>query len=268
MLSTVSRAGRVLDLFSAEEPEWGATAVAKELDIAKSQAHELLVSLTDIGLLERVGSGRYTLGWHLLALSSLLPDTSALRDDAGPAMHALAGHYGDSIQLAVWGAQRAVCIATCEGGRPDAVPPPSLGAGLPSHATALGKVLLASRPWDEVDDVIGRDGLRRSTRETIVTGDRLRSELAGVRARGLAYEDREHAPGTSAVAAPISRRPGAVVAAIGISAPAQRWNARKDEYARALLTAAAHISRRVCRRGSVRSDGDAGGLALVDSARG
>ena len=32
MLQTVGRAGQVLDLFSADAPEWGATAVAHELE--------------------------------------------------------------------------------------------------------------------------------------------------------------------------------------------------------------------------------------------
>ena len=51
MLRTLGRATRVLDLFTVESPEWGATAVARELGIAKSQAHELLFSLADGGLL-------------------------------------------------------------------------------------------------------------------------------------------------------------------------------------------------------------------------
>ena len=57
MLSTLGRAAKVLDLFTVDAPEWGATAVAHELQIAKSQAHELLVSLAVGGLLQRVGDG-------------------------------------------------------------------------------------------------------------------------------------------------------------------------------------------------------------------
>src|SRR3712207_8199484 len=90
MLRTVTRAGLVLDLFSVERPEWGATAVARELDIAKSQAHELLVSLSDIGLLERVRAGRYRLGWRIVALGSLLFDATGPREAEVPAMESLA----------------------------------------------------------------------------------------------------------------------------------------------------------------------------------
>jgi DNA-binding IclR family transcriptional regulator len=248
MLQTVNRAGRVLDLFSAEDPEWGASAVARELDVAKSQAHALLVSLTDIGLLERVRSGRYRLGWRLLALSSLLPDTSGLRTDAAPGMQALLDRFGETVQLAVWGAQRAICIAARGGRVRDAVAPPSLGDPLPMHATAIGKVLLASRPWDDVEYVVGRDGLAPLTGATLATLGALWPELARVRARGFALEDAEHAPGTCAVAAPVFDRPGVVVAAIAVSVPAARWEAHRDELARAMVITAAHVSRRACRR--------------------
>ena len=76
MLSTLGRAARLLDLFTLDAPEWGATAVAAELQIAKSQAHELLVSLAGGGLLQRVGAGRYRLGWRIVALNSVLVETS------------------------------------------------------------------------------------------------------------------------------------------------------------------------------------------------
>src|SRR4029079_10352180 len=60
MLEKLTRRGRVLGLFTPERHEWGVTAVAVELGIAKSQAHELLASLCEIGLLHRE-RGRYPL---------------------------------------------------------------------------------------------------------------------------------------------------------------------------------------------------------------
>ena len=62
MLGTLARAGAVLDLFTTEEPEWGVTATAQRLGIGKSLADDVLASLAGIGLLQRVGHGRYRLG--------------------------------------------------------------------------------------------------------------------------------------------------------------------------------------------------------------
>lgn len=255
MLRTVSRAGLVLDLFSAERAEWRVTEVARELEVAKSQAHELLVSLADIGLLERVGAGRYRLGWRIVALGSLLLETTGLRREAVPAMQSLAGRYGETLHLAVWERRRPVCIATFEGRHPHAVSPWPLGDAPPAHCTALGKVLLASRPGEELDGLLDRDGLEQRTRSTIVTFAELSRELAGVRDRGFAHEEEEYVAGACAVAAPIVHRRGAVMAAVSMSAPAHRWHARKDEYTRALVTAAAGTSKRVMRRSAMRADG-------------
>src|SRR4051812_50136167 len=90
MLRTVMRAGAVLDLFTDEEPEWGVTATAARLGIANSMAHDLLVSLASIGLLQRVGHGRYRLGWRTGSLASVLLRTSDLKAQAAPVGQRLA----------------------------------------------------------------------------------------------------------------------------------------------------------------------------------
>ena len=111
MLQTVGRAGQVLDLFSTDNPEWGATAVAHELEVAKSQAHELLVSLADIGLLERHGPGRYRLGWRVVALNTLVVDSSHLGAEPTRVLAALAAQTGEAAHLATWGPGSAICVA-------------------------------------------------------------------------------------------------------------------------------------------------------------
>jgi DNA-binding IclR family transcriptional regulator len=169
-------------------------------------------------------------------------------------MQALVGRYGVTLHLGVWERERPICIATVEGRHPNAVAPWPLGGEPPAHCTALGKVLLASRTGKELDGLLDRDALEPRTRRTIVTSADLSRELAGVRDRGFAHEEEEYAAGACAVAAPIVHRRGAVMAAVSMSAPAHRWRARKDEYTRALVTAAASTSRRVMRRSAVRAD--------------
>ena len=152
VLRTLGRATRVLDLFTVDGPEWGATAVAGELEIAKSQAHELLISLSVGGLLQRVGAGRYRLGWRIAALNAVLVETSDLLRLAGPEMRALVG------SLRRDGSRRGLGRATgvrrrALGRLGTAVAPFRVGEDLPADSTALGKVLLAGRPRDEIEAV-------------------------------------------------------------------------------------------------------------------
>jgi len=242
VLQTLIRAGRVLDLFDAGHREWGATTVARELGIAKSQAHELLVSLCEIGLLQRTRQGRYRVGWRIATLNALLWDTAVVRRQVAGAMRNLAGRYGESMQLAVWDGDRAVCVAGREGTRALAIAPAPVGTGLPAHCTGAGKVLLASRPPHEIHHVLGRYDLERLTHRTIATAERLRDELTGVRLRGFAHEHQEHSAETCSVAVPIVRAAGDVLAALSMLVPPHRWPLRKDEYTRALLASASHVS--------------------------
>ena len=64
--------------------------------------------------------------------------------------------------------------------------------------------------------------LQRCTERTITMEPALRAELATVRARGYAVTDEELEPGLIALAAPVFRYDGTVVAAMSVSAPTSR----------------------------------------------
>ena len=74
--------------------------------------------------------------------------------------------------------------------------------GLPPHASAAGKLLLAHR--DAWRDRLLALPLARFTDATLVDPRRLAAELDAIRARGYAVERREHRPDWHAVAAPFA----------------------------------------------------------------
>ena len=231
MLSTLGRAAKVLDLFTVDAPEWGATAVAHELQIAKSQAHELLVSLAVGGLLQRVATGRYRLGWRIVALNAVLVETSDLLRLVAPEMRALVGRYGETVHVAVWDG-RPVCVDARSGRLSTSIPPFRVGADLPACSTALGKVLLAGRPRDEITEFLSGE-----EREDAAVG------LGEVAAQGFAYEEQEYRAGSCSVAAPIVNRDAGVFASIGMSVPVDRWQRGRLGYRRAVVAVASHLAR-------------------------
>ena len=97
-----------------------------------------------------------------------------------------------------------------------------LGRPVPLHCTALGKVLLA---YGAASLPAGR--LERPTERTITSRAELQADLAVVRAQGYAITDSELEPGLVAVAAPVRRDDGAVVAALSVSGPATRLTPAK-----------------------------------------
>jgi DNA-binding IclR family transcriptional regulator len=212
MLSTLRHAGEVLDLFTADRPQWGVMATSRELGISKSRAHELLASLAAIGLLEHEPRGRYRLGWRTLTLAATQFRTSPLRAGADPVMRELAEAHAATALLFVWDRGRVLCVARHD-------PPAALGRTLPAvgarvraNESAAAKVLLAYRPAEELDGlVVAANGGDARSREAI------EADLERVRRRGYA-SGREPGPGGAPdIAAPIRDARDTVIAALCIA---------------------------------------------------
>jgi IclR family transcriptional regulator, KDG regulon repressor len=252
MLGTISRVGRVLDLFSVEAPEWGVTEVGKALGLPKSTAHALMTTMAEIEILRRTPKNRYCLGWRILALGEILGAASGFREEALPVMDALVKRTGETVNLATWENGRVVYVAQLDGTRAVRIVPAGIGSTVPAHGSAVGKALLASRRWQEVERVVAENGLAELTLRTITRLDELRAELARVRTRGYAYDFEEAAEDVACVAAPVRSYSGDVLAAISIVAPAYRFALAKDSYTSAVVAAASEITRRVGRTLSPR----------------
>ncbi len=212
MLGTLTRAGAVLDLFTTEEPEWGVTAAAQRLGIGKSLAHDILSSLAAIGLLQRVGHGKYRLGWRMISLASVLLRTSELKAHARPVVRDLATREGRSVSLVAWDRGRIIYIDRRFDPRQVTACGPVAGTAAAVDGSAAAKVLLASRPSDEIQTLWGAGRLHTGHASL----DELELDLHRIRTHGWAHGVADQALGRRAVAAPVRDAEGCVAAAISL----------------------------------------------------
>lgn len=239
MLSTIKKVAPVLELFTPERPEWRMSEIASELGMPKSSAHSLLSTLADIGLLTTTSRGRYRLGWTLLTLGERMRVSLDFRTHVVPVMEELAAGVRELVLLAVLDRTQALYVARAEGSHPAArIAGVRVGARLPVHCTAVGKVLLASRDPAEVRQMLTGVQLRQLTPRSIVTLDALETVLAQVRADGVAYDFGEAASDISCIAAPVHDRHDCVVAAISVSVPGYRFERVRPRALQAVHTAA------------------------------
>lgn len=243
MLGTILKAGQILALFDREHAEWRVSDAAEKLGIAKSSAHDLMSSLTHIGLLSQTDEGRYRLGWKLVELGEVLLTTTELRRVARPVMEQIMHVYQETLHLAILEKGKVVYLDKLEGKQTIRVELTGLGSHLYAHCSGLGKVLLAHLPWAAVEEIITQqNGLPRFTDQTITDPEKLQRELARVREQGYAYDLGEIISDLRCVAAPIRNYSGKVVAAISMSVPSYRFERSRDTFRTAILQAGKLIS--------------------------
>jgi DNA-binding IclR family transcriptional regulator len=243
MLQTIQKAGELLELYDREHTEWGVREVAEKLKMAKSSTHDLMASLAKLGFLNKTQDNRYRLGWRLVTLSEVLLSTTELRQEARPVMDELAARYQETIHLAVLDGTQAVYLDKLEGRQAVRVELTSLGARLYAHCSALGKVLLAYSPEEDVRRIIKMAGLPRFTPNTIIDEEELYQVLSRIQKQGYAYDLEEILPDLCCVAAPIYNYSAKVIAAISMSIPAYRFRRSQTEYRDAVMRAAKSISK-------------------------
>ena len=213
----VDRASALLTLVVESGGPRTFTSLVDELGLAKSTTSRLLQALERSRLVQRDHAGAFRPG-ALFSLYAARP--SALHDLAElarPTLERLGELSEETVNLAVPRGSEMVQIAQVDSrfvvGATNWV-----GVDVPSHCTALGKVLLAYR----AGGVGLPEEMTSFTRRTVVTPAELRPMLDRVREKGWGEEVEEHTLGAAAIAAPIRGYGGLVVGAIGISGPVER----------------------------------------------
>jgi len=228
----------------ARHPDARVTAVAAAIGVHKSTASRLLVALQARDLVE-TGSerGRYRLGTGVLRLAAGVGGHLDVSGQGAPVCDRLAVELGETVNLAIRQGDVAVNVHQSEGG--GAVSVDSwVGRPTPLHATSSGKVLLAHAPAEVRERVLA--DLPAFTEATVTDPAVLGDQLERARREGYAVTAGELERGLNAVAAPVRRADGAVVAALSISAPAFRLPVDAlPSAARSAVAAARAVSERL-----------------------
>ncbi|MFF3503836.1 IclR family transcriptional regulator [Streptomyces sp. NPDC003247] len=216
--SVLSRAMRVLRLFTADSPALTVSEIARRADLPIATAHRIVGELVALGALDRAEGKQVRMGYQLWELASRSSRVLDLREVAMPFMEdlqAVVRHHTqigvlegtDVLYLERLSARGAVRNITRIAGR------------LPIHATSAGLVLLAHGPLELQEEVLSRP-LRPYTARTVTDPVRLRSLLAQIRREGFVVAAQMISEAGTGVAAPVRDAGGEVVAALSVVVPA------------------------------------------------
>jgi len=226
--ASVQSVDRSLDLLEALAREGGPVGVAELVDLTglpQGTVHRLLQSLHQRGYVRRDASRKYSLGTSAVRLADAAQ--RAMVRSARPHLAELVALSGETANLAVLEGDDVVYVAQVSS-------PHTLrmfaevGRHVPPHSTAVGKVLLAAMPRDRALAVVRRTGLSARTPATITDPDAFATELDLVAVQGWAADEEEQEAGVRCVAVPVGE-PGAALAALSLSGPAERFAGGRTE---------------------------------------
>ncbi len=219
--SSLRQALHVLKLFSVDQPEWGVSQLAQQLDLAKSTVHRILSTLSHNGFVTKDSqTNKYRLSARLLHLGHAVLSQYPFHRHAQPILHKLVHQTGETAHLCVLHHTQMVCISKVEGKHPTPLKS-YIGWTNPAFCTASGQAILAYHP--EVVEQIIADGLKPYTSRSPATRAKLLIKLAKVRENGVAVSIGEWQDNIASVAAPVwDEADNKVIASINIVGPIQR----------------------------------------------
>ncbi|KOG76003.1 hypothetical protein ADK77_00765 [Streptomyces antibioticus] len=244
-MSTLAKAGRVLDLFTQAAPEWGVSDVAASLGMPRSTAHSLLTGLTEAGLLQVRRRGRYELGWRSFELGEVQRSSSALISAAHPVMEAASRRLGETVCVGVFLRGCVLFIDKVVGDDPLSVLGPRVGTRYEAHAFPSGRLLLAARPPAQAERLLRAQPLRTPTTRALVDVDDLMRQLEEIRNTGISFDYGESIPDVGCVAAGIYGPRAEVVASLSVSAPMRRFTRHESALVVAVRGAATQVAERL-----------------------
>lgn len=247
---SLERGLEVLECFSPEQPVRGVNEIAHQLGMSRPTTHRYMSTLLELGYLEQEKNRKYRLTLAVTNLGMSAMNSMSLPEHAARHMRELREESRLTVALAVLDGARALCVERLSGSRPAQRTIDEhlqVGAELPLHSTALGKVLLANLHAEQQKDLIGQFELSKQGPNTITGKRAFAAELTRVREEGLASDDQESASDAQALAAPVLDEYGDVVAAIGLHGHIQAITLEqlRASLSPHLLTAAARISARL-----------------------
>lgn len=235
---------QLLQAFDHAHQRLNATQAAYRADLTRAAARRYLLTLHALGYLETDGR-QFWLSPKVMQFSGNYLASAQLPRVVQPHLDQLATHTGGAFSVVVPDGGEVVIVARSRNALVGAVQKlpsadaPSvtdmhtlqaqhirqimtmaqglhLGARLPMHATSTGQMLMAYWPEAAVDAWLRTHPLTRLTPRTITTHSGLLDRLSQARSQHWVHAVDEHEWGVQAIAVPLQRTDGEVVAALNV----------------------------------------------------
>lgn len=244
-INSIKRAVRILDLYTENTENLGITEISKKLDINKSTVYKIVNTLRDEGLLiKNKTNQKYMMGYKILDLASKTIGKYDYKEISLKEMKELRDKLNETVILSVYTKQGGFCLEKVDPKNKIQLTS-QVGHIIPLYAGATGKILLANAPKDDMEKII-TDNLKKYTKNTEITEEKLRKQLKKIREKGYAVSKSELDEGAMAIGAPILDNNDKLIYGLSIAGPAGRMEKKGiKEMIEKVVTKAESISTKI-----------------------
>jgi IclR family pca regulon transcriptional regulator len=214
-VQSLERGLAIIRVFGDQQPSMTVSEIAAELGLTRAAVRRFLLTLSELGYVRGRGN-RFELTPRVLELGYSYLSALSFPDIALPRLEQLVTKTSEASEGSILDDGDIVYVVRVPGPAMMTISV-NVGARRPAYATAMGRVLLADLPDDEVDRYLDTHELLPILPRTITDRDAFLAELARVRHNGFALANQELEEGLVAIAAPVRDRAGRVRAAINLS---------------------------------------------------
>lgn len=233
----------IIEGFGPDNPRLTVADAARISGTTRAAARRCLLTLAELGYVEYDGKF-YKPRPRMLRLGLHYLEATPLPQLAAPLLANLRDTVEESASLAVREGDRAIFVARAEARRVVSTGV-RVGAELPLHISAAGRVLLGALPEAARRAYFEGATLEARTPKTLIDLNALIEAVDVARNTGIAVTDEELELGMRVIAVPVVDGQGNVVAAMSLSASSARVSVADmlDDMAPALRDAASRLSR-------------------------
>lgn len=244
-VQSFARGLEVIRSFSASAPQQTLSDVAARTGLTRAGARRILLTLQSLGYVQSDGR-LFSLTPRILDLGFAYLSSMPMWSSAEPVMEDLVAQVKESCSAAVLDGTDIVYVLRVPTHKIMRI---TLGVGsrLPAYCTSMGRMLMASLPDADIEARLASVDLQPLTQRTQTDRSAVLAAIRQSRRQGWCLVDQELEEGLVSMAAPVTGRGGAVVAALNISGQANRTSARvmRETMLEPLLAAARNISERM-----------------------
>jgi IclR family transcriptional regulator, acetate operon repressor len=221
--TALKKALSVLELFAGENRPMTASMVAVQLDMSRQAAGRLLHQLEDLGLVLRLPEDFYIVGPRANKLALDVIGTSHISAAVHAILEDVVARIGETSNIGMLDRYELVYIDRVECNWPlrEQLRP---GSRVPSHCTAMGKLLLAHLSTRRRERLLSVMPLERFTDYTITDPEKLSEHFRQIREQGYSINNQEDSVGLIALAVPIRNSNNKVFAGLAIHGPEARMS--------------------------------------------